>query len=92
MSNQESGFQGSQPFITDDEYKSLSLGQLKYILSQKKKDLSSSYKKQLSEKEKIIRDIRRVDKLNKKVQKGIDIKKEFREKRKKKENKKIKVL
>ncbi|CAH3144720.1 unnamed protein product, partial [Porites evermanni] len=72
------------------EYKSLSLGQLKYILSQKKKDLSSSYKKQLSEKEKIIRDIRRVDKLNKKVQKGIDIKKEFREKRKKKENKKIK--
>ena len=47
MSNQESGFQGSQPFITDDEYKSLSLGQLKYILSQKKKDLSSSYKKQL---------------------------------------------
>ena len=31
MSNQsEDGFQGSQPFITDDEYKSLSIDQLRY--------------------------------------------------------------
>ena len=37
MSNQENGFQGSQPFITDNEYKSLSLDQLRYILNQKKK-------------------------------------------------------
>ena len=84
MSNQSNGFQGSQPFITDKEYKSLSLDQLKYVLSQKKKDLSNSYK-QLGEKEKVIRDIRKIDKLNKKVQKGIDIKKEFMKKRKKKE-------
>ena len=89
MSNQANDFQGSQPFITDKEYKSLSLEQLKYVLSQKKKDLSSSYK-QLSEKEKIIRDIRKIDKLNEKVQKGIDIKKEFMKKKKKKESKKIK--
>ena len=38
MSNQfDNGFQGSQPFITDNEYKSLSLDQLRYILNQKKK-------------------------------------------------------
>ena len=89
MSNQTNGFQGSQPFITDKEYKRLSLDQLKYVLSQKKKGLSSNYK-QLSEKEKIIRDIRKIDKLNEKVQKGIDIKKEFMKKIKKKEKKKIK--
>ena len=75
MSNQSvDGFQGSQPFITDNEYKSLSLDQLRYILNQKKKTIKDSYK-ELSEKEKIIRDIRKLDKLNEKVKQGIDIKK-----------------
>ena len=75
MCNQSvDGFQGSQPFISDKEYKSLSLDQLKYILNQKKQGLKDNYK-ELSEKEKIIRDIRKVDKLNEKVKKGIDIKK-----------------
>ena len=82
MSNQsENGFQGSQPFITDDEYKSLSIDQLRYILNQKKKTVKKNYKK-LNEKEKLIRDIRRVDKLNKKVIQGINIKKEYRKKKK----------
>ena len=37
MSNQlENGFKVSQPFITDNQYKSLSLEQLRYILNQKK--------------------------------------------------------
>ena len=82
MSNQsENGFQGSQPFITDDEYKSLSIDQLRYILNQKKKTVKKNYKK-LTEKEKLIRDIRRVDKLNKKVIQGINIKKEYRKKKK----------
>ena len=37
MSNQSTdGFQGSKPFITDKEYSSLSLDQLRYILNQKK--------------------------------------------------------
>ena len=85
MSNQsENGFQGSQPFITDDEYKSLSIDQLRYILNQKKKTVKKNYKK-LTEKEKLIRDIRRVDKLNKKVIQGINIKKEYRKKKKKKQ-------
>ena len=81
MSNQSvNGFQGSQPFITDNEYKSLSLDQLRYILNQKKKTIKKSYK-ELSEKEKIIRDIRKLDKLNEKVKKGIDIKKKYKKKK-----------
>ena len=82
MSNQGNGFQGSQSFISDKEYKSLSLDQLKYILNQKKQGLKDNYK-ELSEKEKIIRDIRKVDKLSEKVKQGIDIKKRKEEKGKK---------
>ena len=73
------GFNGSQPFISDKEYKSLSLDQLKHILNQKKKVIKDNYK-ELSEKEKIIRDIRKVDKLNEKIKKGVDIKKEWKKK------------
>ena len=62
MSNQSvNGFQGSQPFVTDNEYKSLSLDQLRYILNQKKKIIQKNYK-ELSEKEKLIRDVRKLDK------------------------------
>ena len=40
MSNQSNdGFQGSKPFISDKDYSSLSLDQLRYILNQKKKHL-----------------------------------------------------
>ena len=78
MSNQSvNGFQGSQPFITDNDYKSLPLEHLRYILNQKKQVLKKSYK-ELSEKEKIIRDIRKLDKLNEKVKQGIDIKKKLK--------------
>ena len=78
MSNQSTvGFQGSKPFITDKDYNSLSLDQLRYILNQKKQTLMDSYK-ELSVKEKIIRDIRKLDKLNEKVKQGIDIKKKLK--------------
>ena len=88
MSNQSvDGFQGSQPFINDKEYSSLSLDQLKYILNQKKQGLTDNYK-ELIEKEKIIRDIRKVDKLNEKVKQGINIKKERKKKSKTKKIKK----
>ena len=88
MSNQSTdGFQGSQPFINDKEYSSLSLDQLKYILNQKKQGLTDNYK-ELIEKEKIIRDIRKVDKLNEKVKQGINIKKERKRKSKTKKIKK----
>ena len=78
MSNQSvNGFQGSQPFITDNEYKSLSLDQLRYILNKKKKTIKDNYK-ELGEKEKLIRDIRKLDKLNEKIKQGIDIKKKLK--------------
>ena len=81
MSNQSvDGFQGSQPFITDNEYKSLSIDQLRYILNQKKKTIKKEYK-DLSEKEKLIRDTRRLDKLNEKVKQGIDIRKKYKKKK-----------
>ena len=92
MSNQfDNGFQGSQPFITDNQYKSLSLDQLRYILNQKKKTIQKSYK-ELSEKEKSIRDIRRLDKLNEKVKQGVDIKKKYKKKKDTTKKKKIKTF
>ena len=65
--------------ITDKEYKSLSLAKLKKILNQKKQLIKDNYK-ELTEKEKIIRDIRKVDKLNEKIKKGVNIKKEWKKK------------
>ena len=92
MSNQSvDGFQGSQPFITDKDYKSLSLDQLRYILTQKKQGLNDSYK-ELSGKEKIIRDIRKLDKLNEKVKQGIDIKEKLKKHKPPKKIKKIKTF
>ena len=82
MSNQTvDGFQGSQRFITDNQYKSLSLEQLRYILNQKKKTIKKNYK-ELSQKEKLIRDIKKLDKLNEKVKQGIDIKKKHKKRKK----------
>ena len=86
MTNQS--VNGSQTFISDKDYKSLSLDQLKHILNQKKQEIKVNYK-ELSEKEKIIRDIKKVDKLNEKIKKGVDIKKEWKKKSKKIPNTKI---
>ena len=77
--------------ITDKEYKSLSSAELKKILNQKKQLIKDNYK-ELTEKERIIRDIRKVDKLNEKIKKGVNIKKEWKKKSKpkNKSTKKIK--
>ena len=72
--------------ITDKDYKSLSLAELKKILNQKKQIIRENYK-ELTEKEKIIRDIRKVDKLNEKIKKGVNIKKEWKKKKKSKPKK-----
>ena len=85
MSNQSTdGFQGSQPFITDRQYQNSSLAELKHILEEEKESLKKNYK-ELDERKKLIRDIKKVQKLNEKVKQGIDIKKE----RKKPKTKKI---
>ena len=76
MSNQSNdGFQGSQPFITDRQYQNLSLAELKHILEEEKESLKKNYK-EIDERKKIIRDIKKVQKLNEEVKQGIDIKKE----------------
>ena len=88
MSNQSvDGFQGSQLFITDKEYQNLSLDELKYILQEEKEKLKKNYK-ELSEKQKLIKDIKKLQKLNVKVRKGIGIRKP----RKKSKPKKIKTF
>ena len=88
MSNQSvDGFQGSQPFINDNEYKNLSMDELKLILEYEKEKLKKIYNK-FSKKQKLIKDIKKLQKLNEKVEKGIDIRKP----RKKSKPKKIKTF
>ena len=88
MSNQSiDGFQGSQPFITGKQYQNLSLAELKHILEEEKESLKKNYK-EIDERKKIIRDIKKVQKLNEKVKQGIDIKKESKQKSKPKKIKK----
>ena len=72
----------SNSFISDKEYKSLSLDELKQILNKKKQVIKDNYK-ELSEKEKIIGDVRKLDKLNEKIKKGVDIKKRMEIKKEK---------
>ena len=88
MSNQSvDGFQGSQPFITDKEYQNLSLDELKYILQEEKQRLKDNYK-ELGEKQKLIKVINKLKKLNEEVKKGVDILKT----RKKSKPKKLKTF
>ena len=72
--------------MADKDYTSLSLAELKKIYNQKKKLIRKNYK-ELAEKEKLIRDIRKVDKLNEKIKKGVNIKKEWKNKKKSKPKK-----
>ena len=75
MSNQSiDGFRGSQPFITDNEYKNLSMDELKYILQEEKQKLKKNYE-ELGEKQKLIKGIKKLKRLNEKAEKGIDIRK-----------------
>ena len=67
--------------FTNEDYTSLSLAELKKIYNQKKKLIRENYK-ELTEKEKIIHDIRKIDKLNEKIKKGVNIKKEWKKKSK----------
>ena len=76
MSNQSTdGFQGSQPFVTDnDKYNNLTEQELKLILEYEKQKLKKIYNK-FSKKQKVIKDLKKLQKLNEKVEKGIDIRK-----------------
>ena len=67
------------------DYSSLSIAELKQKLNQKKKLLRKNYK------EKLIRDIRKIDEINQKIKKGVTIKKKPKPKKKLK-TKKIKTF
>ena len=95
MSNQSiDGFQGSQPFIKDnDRYNNLTEKDLKLILEYKKQNIKKIYN-EFSRKQKLIRDIKKIEKLEEKLEKGIDIVKERKKpkERKKSKPKKIKTF
>ena len=84
---------GSQPFINEDDdyYKDLTAEELRYILKMKKIELRKNYKG-LTERQKLIRDIKRVSKLNDKVLKGEDIKEKYKKKKLQAPPKKIKTF
>ena len=63
-----------------------------YVLLNQKKQLIKDNYKELTEKEKIIRYIRKVDRLNEKIKKGVNIKKEWKKKLKPKKKLKTKKI
>lgn len=66
MSNQENGFQGSQPFTTDKRFQNLSLDEIKHIIATEKEQLKKDYT-ELQKRNRLIREYKRVMKLREKV-------------------------
>ena len=64
------------------------MAELKHILEEKKKRIKDDYK-ELNEKQKLIHDIRKIDRLSEKIKQGIDI---VKERKKKSKPKKIKTF
>ena len=79
MSNQENGFQGSQPFITYKQFQNLSLDEIKHIIANEKEQLKKDYT-ELQKRNRLIREYKRVMKLREKVKQGVDIKKKNKSK------------
>ena len=82
MSNQENGFQGSQPFITDKQFQNLSLDEIRHIIAQEKEELKKDYK-ELASRRKLINQYKKLVEARQKVKSGIDIKKNLKKKLKK---------
>ena len=80
MSNQSTdGFQGSQRFISDKEYNSLSLDEIRHIIEEEKEELKKYYK-ELGERRKLIKQYKKLKEAREKGRKGIDIKKSLKRK------------
>ena len=84
MSNQVNGFKVSQPFITDKEFQNLSLDEIRHIIELEKKELKKDYN-ELEERRKLIKQYNRLQKAREKVRKGIDVVKERKKKKLKRE-------
>ena len=89
MSNQENGFQGSTPFITDKQFQNLSLDEIKHLIEQEKEELKKDYK-ELASRRKLINQYKKLVAARQQVKKGIDIKKKL--KKHKKVNKTIRKI
>ena len=88
MSNQSvNGFQGSQPFITDKQFQNLSLAEIQNIIKQEKEALKKDYN-ELQQRQRLIKQYKKLVEARNKVRQGIDIKK----KNKKSKPKKIKTF
>ena len=79
MSNQENGFQGSTPFITDKQFQNLSLDEIKNIIEQEKEELKKDYK-ELASRRKLINQYKKLVEARQKVKSGIDIRKNLKKK------------
>ena len=85
MSNQANGFKVSQPFITDKDFKNLSLDEIRHIIQEEREELKKDYN-ELEERRKLIKQYQRLQKAREKVRKGIDIVKERKKKKLKRES------
>ena len=81
MSNQANGSWGSTPFVTDKQFKNLSLDEIKNIIEVEKEGLKEDYK-ELGSRKRLIKQYKKLVKAREKVRKGIDIKKEYKKKKK----------
>ena len=79
MSNQENGFQGSTPFITDKQFQNLSLDEIRHIIAQEKEELKKDYK-ELASRRKLINQYKKLVEARQKVKSGIDIRKNLKKK------------
>ena len=81
MSNQANGSWGSAPFVTDKKFQNLSLDEIRNIIEAEKEALKKDYK-ELGERKRLIKLYKKITKAREKVKKGIDIKKEYKKKKK----------
>ena len=79
MSNQENGFQGSQPFITDKQFQNLSLDEIRHIIAQEKGELKKDYS-ELEQRKRLIKQYKKLVEARNKVKQGIDIRKKPKKK------------
>ena len=80
MSNQSvNGFQGSQPFITDNQFQNLSLDEIRHIIAQEKEELKKDYK-ELASRRKLINQYKKLVAARQQVKQGIDIRKKLKKK------------
>ena len=77
MSNQANGSWGSIPFVTDKQFKNLSLDEIRHLIEEEKEGLKKD-DKELGSRKRLIKQYKKLVEAREKVRKGIDIKKEIK--------------